>query len=60
MIGGFGTTMLDAWDNVEVVLLLEKWQHLRLVLPYSSKDFPVAQTVKNLLAMQKTRVRSVG
>ena len=43
MIGGLGATVPgawdSAWDSAVVVLLLGKWQHLRLVLPYSSKDF---------------------
>lgn len=39
MIGGLGATVPGAWDSAVVVLLLGKWQHLRLVLPYSSKDF---------------------
>ena len=49
------------WMHLEVILLSEvsqketniTWYHLY-------KDFPVAQTVKNLLAVQETRVWSLG
>ena len=37
-----------------------EWPDLLEEKPLSYKDFPIAQTAKNLLAMQETRVQSLG
>ena len=37
-----------------------EWPDLLEEKPLSYKDFSIAQTVKNLLAMQETRVQSLG
>ena len=37
-----------------------EWPDLLEEKPLSYKDFPIAQTAKNLLAMQETRVQPLG
>ena len=49
------------WMHLEVIILSEISQKKTNIIWYNLyKDFPIAQTVKNLLAMEETRVRSLG